>query len=59
MNTFSPQEAAAIAVGVYNVEKQTVNQAYQNNAVLGCEGMFKVADDTRFVGKTGGINITD
>ncbi|MBK9990856.1 MAG: lipase family protein [Verrucomicrobia bacterium] len=54
MRIFSPQLVTDIARGVYDLETKNISQALKSGTVLGCEGMFKVSDDARFIGKTGG-----
>ncbi|MBK9991032.1 MAG: lipase family protein [Verrucomicrobia bacterium] len=54
MNTFTPYRAATIAHRVYRMEDFSVGNLREQGLSLGCEGMFKVSDDARFIGKTGG-----
>ena len=53
MSTLSPDVAAKIALRVYDLEAMTVTDA-RRKLPLGCEGLFKVQDDARFTGKSGG-----
>ena len=57
MSTLTPEQAAAIASGVYALRDQTVTQAAARHDVLGCEGMFDVVDDSRFNGVSGGLYV--
>jgi len=57
MSTLTPEQAAAIASGVYALRDQTVTQAAERHDVLGCEGMFDVVDDSRFNGVSGGLYV--
>jgi len=54
MNALSPQQVARISAYVYRLENNSVSKLYSIGETLGCEGMFKVSDDARFIGKTGG-----
>lgn len=54
MTTLSPSQAAAIASGVYLMRESSVAELREIQAPLGCEGMFAVADNGRFLGKSGG-----
>lgn len=54
MSVLSPSQAAAIASGVYLLRESTVVELREIQAPLGCEGMFAVADNARFTGKSGG-----
>ena len=53
MTALSPEVAAKIAIRVYDLKDMTVADV-RRNAPLGCEGLFKVQDDSRFTGKSGG-----
>jgi hypothetical protein len=53
MNALPPEVAATIAIRAYDFKDMTVADA-RRNAPLGCEGLFKVQDDSRFSGKSGG-----
>jgi len=53
MSDLTPPQAAAIASGVYLLRESTVSELRGIQAPLGCEGMFAVADDGRFMGKSG------
>jgi triacylglycerol lipase len=55
MTALTPQEAARMARGVYLLREQTVSAVQSSNAELGCEGLFKVDDSSRFVGASGGL----
>jgi len=54
MSSLLPLQASRIATDVYNLEHQTVSNLKMLGRNLGCEGMFKVCDESRFNGKTGG-----
>ncbi len=54
MTSLSPSQVARIATNVYDLEGQTVEALRSVGGTLGCEGMFKISDDARFTGKTGG-----
>lgn len=54
MAELNPSQAAAIASGVYLLRESTVSELREIQATLGSEGMFAVADNGRFTGKTGG-----
>jgi triacylglycerol lipase len=57
MPTLSPAQAAAIARGVYLLRDQSVS-ALRNDgrgSRLGCEGLFKVEEDSSFKGKSGAL----
>ncbi|MFT3784267.1 MAG: lipase family protein [Nibricoccus sp.] len=43
-----------ISAYVYGLEHNTIENLRSIGGTLGCEGMFKVCDDARFIGKTGG-----
>lgn len=55
MNTLAPDQAAAIARGVYFLRDQTVRESVAQRDVLGSEGLFNVTDDSRFEGFSGGL----
>lgn len=55
MPTLSPREAARIARGVYVLLDQTVAQARERGDRFGCEDLFRVGDDARFSGRSGGL----
>lgn len=55
MNTLTPDQAAAIARGVYFLRDQTVRESIAQRDVLGSEGLFNVTDDSRFEGFSGGL----
>lgn len=55
MNTLTPDQAAAIAKGVYFLRDQTVRESIAQRDVLGSEGVFNVTDDSRFEGFSGGL----
>jgi triacylglycerol lipase len=55
MTALTPQEAARMARGVYLLREQTVSAVQSSNSDLGCEGLFKVDDSSRFVGTSGGL----
>ncbi|MFT3869524.1 MAG: lipase family protein [Nibricoccus sp.] len=54
ITTLTPREVARIALNVYQLEHVDVGTLYKADGALGCEGLFKVADDARFNAKTGG-----
>jgi len=54
MSPLLPLQASRIATNVYDLEHQTVGNLKAGGWNLGCDGMFKVSDDARFIGKTGG-----
>ncbi|WP_457419439.1 lipase family protein [Roseateles sp. P5_E7] len=54
MGVLNPSEAAAIASGVYLLRESSVAELREIQSPLGCEGMFSVANDGRFMGKSGG-----
>jgi hypothetical protein len=57
MAELSTIEVIDIAAGVYALETQGVSEAYKakrNERFLGCEGLFKVHDSSRFEGVSGG-----
>lgn len=54
MGVLNPSQAAAIASGVYQLRESSVAELHEIQAPLGCEGMFAVADNGRFAGKSGG-----
>jgi pimeloyl-ACP methyl ester carboxylesterase len=53
MSTLSPLQAALIASGVYQLRESTVSELRDIQMPLGCEGLFTVADNARFQGKSG------
>ncbi|MBK9989387.1 MAG: lipase family protein [Verrucomicrobia bacterium] len=53
MKPLSPDVTAEIAIRVYVLQTMSVSEA-QRKRSLGCEGQFKVVDDSRFTGKSGG-----
>lgn len=55
MSTLTPKQAAAIARGVYFLLDKTVGEAHDRGLSLGCEGMFGVGNDSRFIGRSGGL----
>jgi len=55
MSTLTPKQAAAIARGVYFLLDRSVSEVKDRGLSLGCEGMFHVGDDARFIGRTGGL----
>lgn len=55
MNTLTPDQAAAIASGVYFLRESTVSESVARNRVLGSEGLFSVTDSSRFEGFSGGL----
>ena len=55
MTALTPQEAARMARGVYLLREQTVSAVQSSKSELGCEGLFKVDDSSRFVGASGGL----
>jgi triacylglycerol lipase len=55
MKTLSPAQAADIAAGVYELRVNTVADNAARGALLGCEGMFAVHENSRFTGKSGGL----
>lgn len=54
MAVLNPSQAAAIASGVYQLRESSVAELREIQAPLGCEGLFAVADDGRFMGRSGG-----
>jgi hypothetical protein len=54
VNPLTPIEAADIADGVYLLREKTIAQLKANLDLLKCEGLFKVQDDSRLTGKSGG-----
>ncbi|CAM4084831.1 lipase family protein [Roseateles saccharophilus] len=54
MGVLNPSQAAAIASGVYQLRESSVTELHEIQAPLGCEGMFAVADNGRFTGRSGG-----
>ena len=54
MGVLNPSHAAAIASGVYLLRESGVAELREIQAPLGGEGMFAVADNGRFTGKSGG-----
>jgi triacylglycerol lipase len=57
VSTLTPRNAAAIARGVYYLLDKSVEQAQGRGLSLGCEGMFTVSDDSRFLGRSGGLMV--
>ena len=55
MTALPPNEAARMARGVYLLREQTISAMHGGNTELGCEGLFKVDDSSRFVGASGGL----
>jgi hypothetical protein len=53
MDVLTPGEAAAIARGVYLLRDTTVSAARDRDLELGCEGLFKVGDESRLIGMSG------
>lgn len=51
----SPQQAAAIASGVYKLQTTTLEELSANQEPLGCEGMFQVGGASRFQGRSGAL----
>jgi len=54
MNQLSLQDVASIAAGVAELREATIGDFIRSGGALGCEGLFKVQDDSRFTGKSGG-----
>lgn len=54
MGVLNPSQAAAIASGVYLLRESSVAELREIQAPLGGEGMFAVADNGRFTGRSGG-----
>lgn len=55
MSTLTPDQAAAIARGVYFLRDQTVSESVAQRDILGSEGLFNVTDGSRFEGNSGGL----
>jgi hypothetical protein len=55
MSTLNPQQAAAIATGVYRLMNRSISELQARGGQLGCEDMFAVDDSSRFTGKSGGL----
>jgi triacylglycerol lipase len=56
MRLLTPDEAAAIARGVYRLREDSVSTVTQERGqLLGCEELFAVADDGRFEARSGGL----
>lgn len=55
MSTLTPQQAAAIATGVYRLMNRSIADLQARGGDLGCEDMFDVADASRFAGTSGGL----
>lgn len=55
MPTLSPSQAAAIASGVYQLVDDGVSAIRQLGLPLGCEGLFKVDDNSSFQGRSGAL----
>ncbi|MCB1820178.1 MAG: lipase family protein [Candidatus Competibacteraceae bacterium] len=55
MSTLNPQQAAAIATGVYRLMNRSVSELQARGGELGCEDMFAIDDSSRFTGKSGGL----
>ena len=55
MIPLSPQEAAAIARGVYRLLDDSVSEMRERGQTLGCEGSFHVDDKSRFQGQSGAL----
>lgn len=55
MSTLTPHQAAAIAIGSYNLRERTISQALDRGVITGCEGMFTLQADSRIDGRSGGL----
>lgn len=55
MSTLNPQQAAAIATGVYRLMNRSVSELQARGGELGCEDMFSVDDSSRMTGQSGGL----
>ncbi len=55
MNTLTPHQAAAIAMGSYNLRDRTITQVRERGVITGCEGMFDLQLDSRIDGRSGGL----
>lgn len=55
MPTLTPTQTATMARGVYRLLTDSVANVYERGQSLGCEGMFKVADNSRFQGQSGAL----
>lgn len=55
MNELSPDQAAAIASGVYLLMEHDVQSLRARGEPLGCEGLFHVDDSSRFKGRSGNM----
>jgi hypothetical protein len=55
MAALTPKETAAIARGVYRLLDDSVSETRERGQTLGCEGLFKVEDGSRFQGTSGGL----
>ena len=54
MNLLSPQQAAAIAAGVYALRTDTLASVRQfGDDTLGIAGLFSIDEASRFSGKSG------
>ncbi len=53
MNPLTPIQSAEIAKFVYDLRNKSVTE-FLRTGTLGCEGLFKVDDGSRFTGKSGG-----
>ena len=55
MALLTPQQAAAIARGVYRLRDENVDAVQGRGQSLGCEGLFSPAPDSRFEAQSGAI----
>lgn len=55
MSTLNPQQAAAIATGVYRLMNRSISELQARGGELGCEDLFSVDEASRFTGKSGGL----
>jgi triacylglycerol lipase len=53
MNALTPGEAAAIAAGVYLLQRRSLSELRENGQVLGCENLFTVDDGLVFKAASG------
>ncbi|MCB1777549.1 MAG: lipase family protein, partial [Candidatus Competibacteraceae bacterium] len=55
MSTLTPQQAAAIATGVYRLMNRSISELQARGGELGCEDRFAIDDSSRFTGQSGGL----
>lgn len=55
MSTLTPDQAAAIARGVYALRDQSVAEAVDRGEELGIKDLFAINDGSRFAGTSGGL----